>query len=244
MSNNNQPIQEINRSDYCRWIIRESGLPWLILPHLVPWEQMLVEVEALDQTDWVKYRSGNSEGWWAAVIHGLEKRPWHWVKYAEEEGWKTEKDVPYGWTEVSRKCPFLTNYLQSSFGYNQHYRTRVLKVDPGGYIELHHDRDGGPDAPLERKDMSIGTWHFAIQQPEECDFIIPNWGVIPIENGTTWLFNNKWEHTIINNSDKPRYHVLCNGGDRDMNFWSPKIIEGWQQFQSNYSKKIFPKIKL
>ena len=28
------------------------------------------------------------------------------------------------------------------------------------------------------------------------------------------------------------------------NFWSPKIIEGWQQFQSNYSKKIFPKIKL
>ena len=225
----------MNNVTYANWIVNETGLPWLMLPIEVPWEQMLQEVEALDETDWVKYRSSNSEGWWAAVIHGLEKRPWHWEKYAEEEGWKTEKDVPYGWTKVSEKCPFLTNYLRSNFGYFKHSRTRVLRVDPGGHIKLHHDRDGGPDAPLERKNMAIGIRHFAIQHPDNCTFNIPHWGSIPIKNGSMWLFDNKWEHEIINNSDKPRYHVLCNGGERDMSFWSPLIIKGWENFRRHYT---------
>ena len=99
--------------DYCKWIMRESGLPWLILPHTVPWEKMLDEVIALEDDDWITYRSGNSEGWYAAVLHGLERRPWHWVVYAEEEGWKTEQDVPYAWTKMSEKCPFLTDYIKN-----------------------------------------------------------------------------------------------------------------------------------
>lgn len=229
-------VKPLNDKDLARWIKHDSGLPWLMLDMKLPWEQMLKEVEALEEDDWIHYRPYSSNGGWSvSILHGLEKRPYNWEYYAQEEGWKSAEDAPNIFTEVSKKCPFMMNYIVNVLGIKNQERTRIMRLAPGGVINLHHDRKKNDD-PLTRDIMKLTTLHFSITNPDECDFVIPHWGRIPARNGDVFLFDNKWEHYLINNSDKPRYHIIFNGAQWQDDFWNKEVIKGWNKFKEYYNK--------
>lgn len=228
--------KQLTAAEYARWIKHDTGLPWLMLDMKLPWQQMLAEIEALPDEDWIRYREGSSNGKWSVcILHGLDRRPYDWAYYAKEEGWTKPEDAPNVFTEASRRCPVMMDYIVNVVGIKKQERTRIMRLDPGGVINLHHDRKHKDD-PLTREIMKLTTLHFSVTNPDECDFVIPYWGKIPARNGDVFLFNNKWEHYLVNNSDKPRYHIIFNGAVWNDDFWNNEVIKGWEKFKNNYSK--------
>lgn len=226
--------KKLSIAEYSSWIKNETGLPWLMLDMKLPWERMLEEIKSLPQDDWIRYREGNSNGGWSVcILHGLDKKPYNWEHYAEEEGWTKEEDAPIGFTNASKKCPFTMDYIVNVLGIKKQERTRIMKLDPGGVIHLHHDRKGKDD-PLTKDIMKLTTLHFSITNPDDCDFVIPYWGRIPAKNGDVFLFDNKWEHYLINNSNEPRYHIIFNGAVWQNNFWNNIVVQSWRKFKKGY----------
>lgn len=229
-------IKLLSDREYAHWIKIESGLPWLMLDIKLPWEDILKEIEELPDDDWIKYRPASSNGGWSVcILHGLDRKPYNWEYYAKAEGWTTASDAPFGFTEASKRCPFLMNYIKNDLGIVKQERTRIMRLAPGGIINLHHDRKSKDD-PLTRDIMKLTTLHFSITNPDECDFIIPHWGRIPAKNGDVFLFDNKWEHYLVNNSDKPRYHIIFNGAEWHNEFWNKAVIQGWNLFKEKFNK--------
>ena len=213
---------------YVSWIINQTGLPWLMLDFKCPWKDILSEVDQM--TEWIPYRDESGNNWSSLALHGIDgdyKKVYH-----------TDNNVKYDWTSIAEQCPVTKNFLQNNAGIKSHERTRFMKIDPGGSIFLHHDREDQDD-PLTRDIMQLGILHFAIQHPKGCDFTMPHWGNIPIKNGSTWLFSNVWEHTVVNNGDKPRYHMICNGARLNWDFWSPILIRSWEKFKEGYHNVSF-----
>lgn len=210
---------------YVNWIKNQSGLPWLMIDFEVPWRQMLKEVELLE--GWIPYRNEGGNGWSSLAIHGrkgLESSVYH----------SNIKDDDYNWSIIADMCPVTKDFLQNKAGIIKHKKTRFMKVDPGGSIFLHHDRECETD-PLTSNIKELGPLHFTIQNPDECLFHIPPWGTIPLKNGSTWFFSNVWEHEVINNSDKPRYHIICSGCDFDNEYWNPIIIKAWENVRQRFA---------
>ena len=113
-----------------------------------------------------------------------------------------------------------------------------MKIDPGGSIFLHNDRDI-EDSALTLEMMGPSILHFSIQHPKECIFHVAGWGYIPINNGSTWLLSNVWNHECINNGDKPRYHILTNGCRMDSEFWNPIVMNSLKNFINGYNNVKF-----
>jgi len=218
-------MKQINSNDYVDWIRTQTGLPWLMLDFKCPWKDILPEIKQM--TEWIPYRNESGNNWSSLALHGIDgdyKKVYH-----------TDNNVKYDWTSIAGQCPVTKDFLQNNAGIKSHERTRFMKIDPGGSIFLHHDRDD-QNGPLTRDIMRLGILHFAIQHPKGCDFTMPHWGDIPIKNGSTWFFSNVWEHTIVNNGDKPRYHIICNGARLNWDFWSPILIRSWEKFKRSYAK--------
>ena len=218
----------MNSNDYVNWIRTQTGLPWLMLDFKCPWKDILPEIERM--TEWIPYRNESGNNWSSLALHGIDgdyKKVYH-----------TDNNVKYDWTSIAEQCPVTKDFLQNNAGIKSHERTRFMKIDPGGSIFLHHDRDD-ENGPLTRDIMRLGILHFAIQHPKGCDFTMPHWGNIPIKNGSTWFFSNVWEHTVVNNGDKPRYHIICNGARLNWDFWSPILIRSWEKFKRSYAKATF-----
>ena len=218
----------MDQNNYIDWIRTQTGLPWLMLDFKCPWESILPEVEQM--TEWVPYRKSDGIGWSSLALYGIDGD--HTNVY------HTDNDVKYDWTSIADKCPVTKNFLQNNAGIKSQRRTRFMKIDPGGSIFLHNDRDD-PVIPLEQQMKQLGVLHFSIQHPEGCDFTMPHWGNIPIKNGSTWFFSNVWDHTVTNNGDKPRYHIICNGARLDWKFWSPILIRSWEKFKKGYHNVSF-----
>lgn len=218
----------MNSNDYVNWIRTQTGLPWLMLDFKCPWKDILPEIERM--TEWIPYRNESGNNWSSLALHGIDgdyKKVYH-----------TDNNVKYDWTSIAEQCPVTKDFLQNNVGIKSHERTRFMKIEPGGSIFLHHDRDD-ENGPLTRDIMRLGILHFAIQHPKGCDFTMPCWGNIPIKNGSTWFFSNVWEHTVVNNGDKPRYHIICNGARLNWDFWSPILIRSWEKFKRSYAKATF-----
>ena len=73
-----------------------------------------------------------------------------------------------------------------------------MRLDPGGYISLHKDTD------IKRLDPV----NIAITQPDGCDFIVEHNGIVPFRAGTAMWLDISNRHTVINNSNEPRYHLI------------------------------------
>lgn len=211
------------------YAIDNCALPWLMLDFQFRWEDILHEVEQLDE--WIPYRESSGKNWSSLALHGISGE--FGSVYHEEL-----EHVRYDWTSIADKCPKTKDFLQNRAGIISHERTRFMKIDPGGSIFLHNDRDI-EDQPLTLDIMGPSILHFSIQHPKGCDFHVSGWGNIPIDNGSTWLFSNVWNHECINNSDKPRYHILANGCKKDSKFWNPIIKRSWKNFIDKYNNVKF-----
>lgn len=172
------------------WIVRSSGMPWLKLEVDIPVEEILREI-LIAKDLLVNHRDdyGEHRGWQSFCIHGkaLEQtaycddvRPWRWIP------------------ESVSAMPKTTEFFQNWPG-GFYERLRVMALQPGGYVSLHQDPGIDGLQPI----------NIAITQPQNCRFVMENWGEIPFYPGSAFLLNiHRNKHVVFNDSDQTRYHII------------------------------------
>lgn len=175
------------------WIKHQSGLPWLRLNINIPHKTIQKELESL-QSLMISHRDNYAEntGWKSFCIHGKS------FDATREEAYYNDSR-PYTWTsEAQQYLPNTVEYFCTQWPKVRFSRVRVMLLDPGGYISVHSDYS-------ESKLMPINV---AITQPDNCDFVMAQHGVIPFAPGSAFWLDVSNKHTVFNHSDQPRWHII------------------------------------
>lgn len=192
------------------WIMHKSNLPYfqLFLPDC-PYSLMLKEAIAIKEL-FVSHRDDDSsqeeyahKGWRSVCIHGESyDRTESYNEYPDNQG-KTEKDINYKWcTEVVDNCPETLRYFKEVFPQQDYRRLRFMWLDPHGYIQPHID------FPFS----ILGPINISLNNPEGCEFKMENVGIVPFKDeGSAFVMNLSYAHSVTNNSDIPRIHIISHG---------------------------------
>lgn len=162
----------------------------------IPLEQIEKEICSIPDELFVAHRDDNYEdnrGWRSFVLHGKDQTA------SREDGYYND-ERSMDWTAAALQyCPQTVEYFKTQWPCNEFYRVRVMLLEPNGIINLHQDPvDGELVYPV----------NIAITQPEECKFYLDNYGVVPFEPGTAYMIDISKLHTVINDSNKRRYHLI------------------------------------
>ena len=195
-----------NDTEFANWIVYSSGLPYLplVLPG-APYGEMHKEALALADL-FIPHRSQGSPGWRSICLHG---EAWdktdYYTAYLENTG-KTADEIAYSWTEIAERCPVTTQYFREEFPNHNYQRLRYMWLDPQGYIEPHQDRTQHYLSPI----------NVALNNPEGCVFKMQDKGHVPFtDGGSACLVDIGNIHSVWNNSDTPRVHMISHGTPRD-----------------------------
>ena len=132
----------------------------------------------------------------AGMWKGLCLRGSHWFRPGDSH----PGDPELHWTEFADILDVTTEYFKN-FPVRDVDRIRFMLLEPGGTIPLHSD------ISYPRLCSAI---NFCINQPKDCDFII-NGQTIPWKPGDVRLMNVHFKHTVINNSQERRLHMILHG---------------------------------
>lgn len=209
---NNELQSFINENKKNQWYYPE------IIPHNLwetdfPWSQVnaegdhdyskiLEEIRTVDSF-FVEHRvkdkiaSYGHEGWYSLTLHGID---YDKTENYDRYGFTSEKEANYHWTSVCDRLP-LTMNLINCLPFTDHGRVRIMRLSPHGYIMPHTDGKG----------RIFGPFNFAINNPEGCEFVVEDHGVVPFKQGCGFLLDIGKKHAILNNSDEYRYHIIVHG---------------------------------
>lgn len=188
------------------WLIQDSKVPyWEVkLPNL-PYHEMLSEARQISDM-FVEHRSNDPtqhgaahKGWSSLTIHGISSQhTMNWDSYPEYKQLNNESLVPYTWTEIANLIPRTVEYFKDIFPHEYYTRVRFMKLAPGGYILPHKDRDHTLLFPI----------NIALNNPDGCNFIMENYGIIPFEESKSFLLDLSNRHAVWNNSNEDRIHII------------------------------------
>lgn len=186
--------------DWIRW---HSRLPWLRLDLQVPWQEILKEIQG-SKAALVPHRDDYSEhqGWLSGCLHGRA-----WAATREDSYYQDQ--TPFDWTAESQQYfAFTKDFFQSQWPATQYRRLRIMLLEPKGYITLHRDSNN----------PGLNAVNIAITQPADCKFVFENHGVIPFEPGSAFWIDTSINHTVYNDSDQPRWHMIVHQHFDDLRF--------------------------
>ena len=204
-------------------ILKKSGLPYLpILGFEVPAQEMLEEAKAL-QSLMLAHRSDyeDNRGWKSLVLHGISSLH---TQGAEKYGMDPEDNSIYRWTDISDMAPVTTAFFKEQFHYDWFHRVRIMMLEPGGYICPHTDFDH----------YTLGPVNIALNNPEGCEFVMQNAGVVPFQQGTIKKLALVNRHAVFNNSDQARFHIIVHGCP-NWEYWSPVYMNSYRRFVDHES---------
>jgi hypothetical protein len=145
-----------------------------------------------------KRGSYGHRGWQSLTLHGIDKhKTEHYVRY----GFSSLEEAGYHWTDACDRLPKLTSFLKS-LPYKVFDRVRIMRLAPGGYIMPHSDN---------KFERAFSPLNIAINNPDGCNFIFRDGGIVPFKPGTGMILDVGREHCVVNNSDQVRYHVIVHG---------------------------------
>lgn len=167
----------------------------------IPYAQILEEAKNLREK-FVPYRSSyKTKGWYSLPIIGKSSHePYSWHSYYEDA-----KDSVDGmtWTDIAYSCPVTKSWLENIYPSNAYARVRFMLLEAGGRIEPHTDTD-----------LSIlAAVNVALSNPEKC---VWKWGdgkELHILPGEAYAMNISYEHSVINDSQEDRYHLIVHHYD-------------------------------
>ena len=215
-------------------IINNSNLPALKINIDYPQNEIFEELKNIPKKYFVEQIK--NDHWKATALRGLsfdKPRP------CFEYGYQKEEEVPYIWTEASKKCPITTSFLKKIFGVNL-YRVLVRNLKSGGKIHPH--RDSLKSSLGISNKTSSGKTKFlilAIYWPKDVIFNIGDYS-LPIKTGEAWMINYSLIHEVANFSYQDRY-MLTVTGDLDNSEEFRNIVE---HSYLNNSQMLFPNKKL
>ena len=179
----------------------------------LPYTEMLAEAFALIDK-FTPHRSGDygHDGWESLTLHGLG-----WDKHENwsDYGYKKGKDasVDMRWTEIAALCPTTTKWLKEVFPCNKYGRVRFMLLRAGGHISMHKDSSM----------KLIENINVALNNPAGCKWIWGDGEELIMQQGGVYAMNLYYHHSIVNNSDEDRMHMIIARHD-SLDGWK-KLIE-------------------
>ena len=193
-----RPFPSEIAADNFRFLQNNNPSPYLELLIDAPYAEMLAEAQALEP-QFVTHREGDSYGWRSLCVHGFGAEK---TDAANAYGLDARDQSIYQWTEIVDQCPVTHNYFKNIFPYIRYQRVRFMLVEPGGYIEPHSD-NANP--------MLTAAINISLNNPDNC-YLTTELGTVPFKNtGSTFLFNNHYQHCVVNNSNEQRFHMIVHG---------------------------------
>lgn len=169
----------------------------------IDYKGILDEAKSLKEY-FIVHRKGSYDhkGWKSLVLHGWnENQSGHWKDY----GYNNIEEVIQNmhWTELSNRCPKTIDFIKNTFPSQKLGRIRFMLLEAGGYIGKHSDSS----IPL------LDNTNISLSNPEEC---IWHWGdgeTLFMTPGKTYVMNIHYPHSIYNNSNEDRYHLIIHRFD-------------------------------
>lgn len=207
----------MTRTDYeiADWILNKSNFGWLELDikfDLAAWKK---ETEA---AKFVNHRGDDHPGWNSSCIHGIDvDKTGAWTNYGD---WSREEEVPYKWTSISEHTPSIKSFWEQ-FPYERYRRIRFMELEPGGRISPHSDAPGRlpGEEGLDMLDFGVPI-NIAIVHPDDCNMHLEGHGIVPFQEGKAFIVNIRNIHSVFNNSNQRRIHLIAHGipGNRKNDF--------------------------
>lgn len=166
-------------------------------------EGILAEAKIL-KNQFITHREGSYDhrGWKSLVLHGWnDQQSGHWKDY----GYNTINEVIKNlhWSDISKQCPKTVDFLKNHFPSNLFGRVRFMLLEAGGHIAEHVDSS----VPL------LDNTNISLSNPIDC---IWRWGdgeTLFMQPGKTYVMNIHYPHSVWNNSNEDRYHLIIHRFD-------------------------------
>jgi hypothetical protein len=193
------------------WVRDHSKLPYLPLHIDVPHDMIRREILASTHL-LVPHRDGyESHGWSSFCLHGRAIGDTLDSKYYND-------DKPMTWTlEALEMLPDTIEWIRSAWPHSCFHRVRVMCLEPGGWIGVHKDYELN----------QLGPVNIAITQPTDCAFYMQDVGVVPFEPGRSFWMDVSRMHTIVNDSDECRYHLIIHHEENED--WRKLVMRSYQE---------------
>lgn len=158
------------------------------------------EVAALQASLWKDhYNRSNYEGSWTTLqlraINGLAENNTAIQSVALPAG-NTFQDTP-----LLAQCAYMKEVLD--FFKMEKTAVRLMKLDAGAIIKPHFDAD----LNFEEGEVRI---HIPITTNGKVKFMLQD-ELIPMEQGSCWYMNLSLQHSVVNESDINRVHLVIDG---------------------------------
>lgn len=202
------------------WIKCQSGLPWLRLNIDVPSQEILKEITAIESL-LIAHRDsyGEHQGWKSFCVHGKSFD-------ATREAQHYNDTRPYIWTPEARQyMPQTIKYFCTQWPPTAFARLRVMLLEPGGYVSIHSDYSKSELIPI----------NIAITQPSDCDFVMEKYGVVPFDPGSAFWLDVANNHTVFNNSDQPRWHLIVHQSFNSIDF-QKLVVNSYQTLYNKHNE--------
>jgi hypothetical protein len=201
------PNLEMSDYDLANWLLNVSDFAWLELDVELDLDSWKTEILSCKDR-LVNHRESESSGWRSACIHGINvEATGAWTNH----GYTNEEEVPYRWTELAETCKSIKDFWEK-FPYDNYRRIRIMEVVPGGYINPHSDRPGKLPGEENFDALKFGVpINLAVIHPEDCYVTLENHGCVPFKEGKAFIVNIRNYHSVVNFSNKSRYHIIAHG---------------------------------
>jgi hypothetical protein len=192
---------------------------YLKLDIQLPYEEMCKEAFALiDKFSPHRSEEYSHNGWESLTIHGLD---WNKHENYDVYGYKKGKDASKDmvWTEVADLCPITTKWLKEVFPCKRYGRVRFMLLRAGGGIAMHNDSPSGM--------RLIENINVALNNPKGCKWIWGDGEELIMEPGGVYAMNLSYDHSVINNSNEDRMHMIIARHDAQ---------DDWKQLMNKAAK--------
>lgn len=205
-----------------------SDIKYLKLNLPVPHQEMLEEAKNLRHL-FVTYKEDAK--WYSLPIIGLSsKQPYSWQVYNYKDAREAAPNMD--WTEIAELCPVTTNWLKTIYPSSSYARVRFMLLEAGGEIPYHSDT---PHSVL-------GAVNIALNNPVGCLWHWKDGDSLQFSPGDVRLMNISYEHSIRNDSNEDRYHLIVHHYD-SIPEWKQLVINALKennvQGDFHYSTELF-----
>jgi len=194
-----------------------SNAKYLKLDLPTPYTEMYQEALTL-RNQFIEYRSDYATGWHSLPLVGKSAtEPYSWNVY-----YKSAKDAApnMNWTTVADLCPVTTNWLKTVYPSKNFARVRFMLLEAGGVINFHKDTEHSV----------LGAINIALNNPDGCKWHWRDGSSFQFEPGGAYAMNISYEHSIRNDSNEDRYHMIVHHYD-STNDWKQTMTTAMEKYE-------------
>jgi aspartyl/asparaginyl beta-hydroxylase (cupin superfamily) len=190
--------------------------PYLKVNLTIPLADIKAEAEHLKNIGlYAEHRSEDAQGWNVFTLFGQGP----FITIGGDWGDKEK----YHWTDLAVKhCPKTVKWLQA-LPYKEIYRVRFMFLEPQGYIKIHNDKEPDEEIGYTQVDHAM---NIAISHPQDCYMRMVYKDMchdVPFEDGSSFFFNNRYFHYVMNESQQTRIHMIIHAKWQPLSVESPEL---------------------